>query len=67
MILTNKGYKMRHKGKSFLFPLYKPMNSAFYKWFRNRPTRPIVFEIEPPIDPFEHMTELERKLTKVYE
>ena len=45
MILTNKGYKMRHKRKSFLFPLYKPMNSAFYKWFRNRPKRPIVFEI----------------------
>ena len=45
MILTNKGYKMRNKGKSFLFPLYKPMNSAFYKWFRNRPKRPIVFEI----------------------
>jgi hypothetical protein len=45
MILTNEGYKMRHKGKSFLFPLYKPMDSAFYKWFRNRPESPIVFEI----------------------
>lgn len=57
----------KYKANSFIFPRYQPVDGAFYKWRKKYDNKPLVFEIEPPIDPFENMSELERKLTKVYE
>lgn len=59
----------KYKANSFIFPCYQPVDGAFYKWRKKYDNKPIVFTDidEVVVDPFEHMSELERKLTKVYE